>query len=255
METLPALKITHFNGEPARGQVYAYLRCYVRDGEIPFSVTVFDETPPDTARFGFAVTPDDAAGTYLFASCTKQQGDALWLYRTGEPADVPLRRLEMPPMRHLAGSDEQGFYWSAEGVLPAQAFRTAFGRVPRVGGILPGNAFCMTFPNRRSARRFLCPQVRAFPPQPGSAPSSWCLIDRRVSFRSVPFFTAASPYSASAGKCRHTNCRRRIAMFKFILKVFAVAAAVAAALAALSWFDKAGTPEYIEIYSDDEDAF
>lgn len=43
-------------------------------------------------------------------------------------------------------------------------------------------------------------------------------------------------------------------MFKFILKVFAVAA-VAAALAALSWFDKAGTPEYIEIYSDDEDAF
>ena len=141
METLPALKITHFNGEPARGQVYAYLRCYVRDGEIPFSVTVFDETPPDTARFGFAVTPDDAAGTYLFASCTKQQGDALWLYRTGEPADVPLRRLEMPPMRHLAGSDEQGFYWSAEGVLPAQAFRTAFGRVPRVRGILPGNAF------------------------------------------------------------------------------------------------------------------
>ena len=103
--------------------------------------TVFDETPPHTARFGFAVTPDDAAGTYLFASCTKQQGDALWLYRTGEPADVPLRRLEMPPMRHLAGSDEQGFYWSAEGVLPAQAFRTAFGRVPRVGGILPGNAF------------------------------------------------------------------------------------------------------------------
>ena len=68
METLPALKITHFNGEPARGQVYAYLRCYVRDGEIPFSVTVFDETPPHTARFGFAVTPDDAAGTYLFAS-------------------------------------------------------------------------------------------------------------------------------------------------------------------------------------------
>lgn len=44
-------------------------------------------------------------------------------------------------------------------------------------------------------------------------------------------------------------------MFKFILKVFAVAAAVAAALAALSWFDKAGTPEYIEIYSDDETRF
>ena len=194
METLPALKITHFNGEPARGQVYAYLRCYVRDGEIPFSVTVFDETPPHTARFGFAVTPDDAAGTYLFASCTKQQGDALWLYRTGEPADVPLRRLEMPPMRHLAGSDEQGFYWSAEGVLPAQAFRTAFGRVPRVGGILPGNAFLYDVSEPAFGAAFPVPaQVRAFPPQPGSAPSSWCLIDRRVSFRSVPFFHRRIP--------------------------------------------------------------
>ena len=237
METLPALKITHFNGEPARGQVYAYLRCYVRDGEIPFSVTVFDETPPDTARFGFAVTPDDAAGTYLFASCTKQQGDALWLYRTGEPADVPLRRLEMPPMRHLAGSDEQGFYWSAEGVLPAQAFRTAFGRVPRVRGVSCARRCGRSHRSRvRHLRR-------------------GALLTGACPFAVFPFFTAASPYSASAGKCRHTNCRRRIAMFKFILKVFAVAAAVAAALAALSWFDKAGTPEYIEIYSDDEDAF
>lgn len=44
-------------------------------------------------------------------------------------------------------------------------------------------------------------------------------------------------------------------MFKFILKVFAVAAGIVAALAALSWFDKTGNSEYIEIYSDDEDAF
>ena len=168
METLPALKITHFNGEPARGQVYAYLRCYVRDGEIPFSVTVFDETPPHTARFGFAVTLDDAAGTYLFASCTKQQGDALWLYRTGEPADVPV----CSPLRRSARRSAVCPGWAAS---------------------CPGTPFCMTFPNRRSARRFLCPQVRAFPPQPGSAPSSWCLIDRRVSFRSVPFFHRRIP--------------------------------------------------------------
>lgn len=256
METLPALKITHFNGEPARGQVYAYLRCYVRDGEIPFSVTVFDETPPDTARFGFAVTPDDAAGTYLFASCTKQQGDALWLYRTGEPADVPLRRLEMPPMRHLAGSDEQGFYWSAEGVLPAQAFRTAFGRVPRVGGILPGNAFLYDVSEPAFGAAFPVPAGAGVPTAARVRHlRRGALLTGACPFAVFPFFTAASPYSASAGKCRHINCRRRIAMFKFILKVFAVAAAVAAALAALSWFDKAGTPEYIEIYSDDEDAF
>ena len=159
-----------------------------------FSVTVFDETPPDTARFGFAVTPDDAAGTYLFASCTKQQGDALWLYRTGEPADVPLRRLEMPPMRHLAGSDEQGFYWSAEGVLPAQAFRTAFGRVPRVGGILPGNAFLYDVSEPAFGAAFPVPtRCGAFPPPAGSALLSWCLIDRRVSFPQCSLFSPPHP--------------------------------------------------------------
>lgn len=77
-----------------------------------------------------------------------------------------LRRLEAA-MRHLAGSDEQGFYWSAEGVLPAQAFRTAFGRVPRVGGILPGNCLLYDVSEPAFGAAFPVPQVRAFPPQPG----------------------------------------------------------------------------------------
>lgn len=70
-------------------------------------------------------------------------------------------------MRHLARSDEQGFYWSAEGVLPAQAFRTAFGLCAQGGRHPAGNAFCMTFPNPAFGAAFPVPQVRAFPPQPG----------------------------------------------------------------------------------------
>lgn len=148
METLPAWKITHFYGTPARGCVYAYLRCYVQNGAIPFSVTVFDGAPRETARFGFAVTLDDTAGTYLFVSCAKGQNAALWLCRAhetaaddGVPADVPVRQLEMPAMRQLAGSDEQGVYWSAEGVLPAETLREIFGRTPKAGDLLPANAF------------------------------------------------------------------------------------------------------------------
>lgn len=141
METLPALKITHFNGTPARGMVYAYLRCYLHADDLAFSVTVFDEAPPATARIGFAVTTDEAAGTYLFAVCSKEQGDALWLYRAGSPCDTPVRRIPVAPMRHLAGGDEQGFYWSAEGVLPGALFREAFGAAPKVGGTMPANVF------------------------------------------------------------------------------------------------------------------
>ena len=144
METLPAWKITHFYGTPTRGCVYAYLRCYVQNGAMPFSVTVFDGAPRETARFGFAVTLNDTAGIYLFASCAKGQDAALWLYRaseTAEGADVPIRKLEMPAVRQLAGSDEQGVYWSAEGVLPAGTLREIFGRIPKAGDLLPANAF------------------------------------------------------------------------------------------------------------------
>lgn len=44
-------------------------------------------------------------------------------------------------------------------------------------------------------------------------------------------------------------------MFKFILKVFAWAVAIIGALAALSYIDKSTQPEYIEIYSDEDDQF
>lgn len=146
METLPAWKITHFSGEPARGRVYAYLRCYVREGALPFGITVFDRAPRPTARFGFAVSldagpRDTGAQRYLFFSCAKQREGALWLYRAGDACDTPVRQLTPPALRQLAGGDEQGFYWGAEGVLPAELFCTVFGRAPRCGDVLPANAF------------------------------------------------------------------------------------------------------------------
>ena len=48
-ETLPALKLTHHYDAPARGEVYAYLRCYVHKGALCYNLLVFDEAPPPTA--------------------------------------------------------------------------------------------------------------------------------------------------------------------------------------------------------------
>ena len=42
-------------------------------------------------------------------------------------------------------------------------------------------------------------------------------------------------------------------MLKFLLKLLAWVGAIAAALAALAYFDRAEANDYIEIYSDDED--
>ena len=44
-------------------------------------------------------------------------------------------------------------------MLPAHAFRTAFGRVPRVGGILPGNAFLYDVSLPAFGSVFLVPAV------------------------------------------------------------------------------------------------
>lgn len=140
-ETLPALKVTEFEGQPARGCVYAYLRCYVHGGDLHYSVSVFDEAPPDSARIGLAVTMDDSAAQYLFLSLGRGRAAPCTLYAHGAGADAPVRALSAPPPRFVGGSDEQGGYWGAEGVLPARLWRDCFGDVPHTGAILPGNVF------------------------------------------------------------------------------------------------------------------
>ena len=49
-ETRPALKLTHHYDAPARGEVYAYLRCYVHKGALCYNLLVFDEAPPPSAH-------------------------------------------------------------------------------------------------------------------------------------------------------------------------------------------------------------
>lgn len=136
-ETLPALKLTHFNGEPARDRVYSYLRCYICRGSLSFSLTVFDGFPRETSRIGLAISLDDDAKRYLFLSCSKQNGENLWLYEN----DAPVKQLSVAPLRYFSGGDEQGLYWGAEGILPAELFRDVFGCIPKSGMMMPGNVF------------------------------------------------------------------------------------------------------------------
>ena len=138
-ETLPALKITHFYGAPARGRVYAYMRCYVRRGTLHWCATVFDGAPPATARIALAITPDDTVSRYFFLSVGKDS-----------PARLSLRR-------RVAGADEQGEYWGAEGELPAAVFRRAFGTAPKAGSLLPGNVFLYDEAERAFGAAFPCP--------------------------------------------------------------------------------------------------
>ena len=52
-----------------------------------------------------------------------------------------VRAFSAPAARRSAGEDEQGPYWCAEGTVPADVLRSAFGCVPQAGGFWPGNVF------------------------------------------------------------------------------------------------------------------
>ncbi len=136
-ETLPALKLTYFNGEPSRGFVYSYLRCYVCRGSVFFSLTVFDSCPPDTARIGLALSLDEDARRFLFVSCSDRQDDRLLLYEN----DVPTRQLALTGLQHTRGGDEQGLYWGVQGELSAELFQDIFGCIPKTGCLMPGNVY------------------------------------------------------------------------------------------------------------------
>ena len=158
-ETLPALKLTHYYDAPARGDVYAYLRCYIYKGALCYNLLVFDGAPPPTERIGFALCPAESEGEFLFASFGKAPGsDTLALCRA-QPGGgyAAVRAFSAPAARRGAGEDEQGPYWCAEGTVPADVLRSAFGCVPQAGGFWPGNVFLYDTAAPGFGAAFPCP--------------------------------------------------------------------------------------------------
>ena len=130
-----------FQRRACRGQVYAYLRCYVRDGEIPFSVTVFDETPPDTARFGFAVTPDDAAGTICSRPVQSSRAMRCGCTVPGNRRTCRCAGWKCRPCGIWPAVTSRAFTGAPKVCSPLRRSARRSAVWPRVGGILPGNAF------------------------------------------------------------------------------------------------------------------
>lgn len=123
--------------------MYAYLRCYVHKGALCYNLLVFDEAPPPTARIGFALCPAESEGEFLFASFGRAPGSDALALCLAQPGGgyAAVRAFSAPAAKRSAGEDEQGPYWCAEGVLPAQVLREAFGKAPHAGEFWPGNVF------------------------------------------------------------------------------------------------------------------
>ncbi len=165
METVPALKIAHFNGIPARDTVYAYLRCYICRGALHVAVTGFDGQPPATVRFGLALADADDTTKYLFLSLAPSGENSLAVYSV---ADQKVQQsLDAPLTQIVTGGDEQGLYWSAESVLPAQVFTAVFGKALKAGGVCAGNVFLYDIGEAAFGAAFPVPQGETVPTAKG----------------------------------------------------------------------------------------
>ena len=54
LDAVGALKVTHYYGRSALDDVYTYLRAFVLRGDLIFSLTAFEQTPPAESRIAVA---------------------------------------------------------------------------------------------------------------------------------------------------------------------------------------------------------
>lgn len=161
LDAISAVKVVHYYGSSAAGNIYAYLRAYVCAGELIFSLTSFEKTPPKTSRVGAAFQFAPGAN-YLFAGIGPEQVEC----RTVHPArgqDTPGEVLLLPPPARFGGADEQGFYWGAELRLPAALLQARFGTTLRPGSRFAGNAYKYAVGDAAFGAAFTCEPQAGLP--------------------------------------------------------------------------------------------
>ena len=137
LDAVSALKITHFYGHSVLDEVYSYLRVFVHRGALVFSLTSFEQHPPEISRIGAAFSFDSKGEQLLFLSINPAGQLTATLSADGAaPKPVTLPSAPVP----FGGSDEQGFYWGFRFQLDAALIDQLGGQlVP--GSVFLGNAY------------------------------------------------------------------------------------------------------------------
>lgn len=166
-EALPALKLTEFYGALDRGTLYSYLQCYAFQRSLYYYFTVFDEAPPKEQRAIIALGSEQTTD-YLALTLAPYDGETvLHLYREG---DEPICTLPCIQADYLRGADEQGGYWRAGGIIPAEAFDLLGGSRLYAGQAVPGNVFLFHQGKLAFGAAFAVPKAQSVPTAKGFQP-------------------------------------------------------------------------------------
>ena len=158
LDAVSALKITHFYGRSALDDIYSYLRIFVQNGALVFSLTSFEQNPPKNSRVGAAFCFDPGKGRTLKISVNHDLALSAVIAAPGEP-EQPVSLCTPPSL--FGGSDEQGFYWGCRFVLEPEL-------VGELGGnLVPGSVF---FGNAYKFAQGESAYGAAFPAPPDAQP-------------------------------------------------------------------------------------
>ncbi|MEG1126312.1 MAG: hypothetical protein RSE10_06420 [Oscillospiraceae bacterium] len=165
-ETVPAIKILHFNGHPRADEVYAYARIYACDGLLHYCFMRFEEEPADTVRFGFALANADKTGEFVFLNIGFKGCASLGYYKNNKLCE----ELSLQKPRLFTSGDEQGLYNGAEGVISLDALKAYLKREFAPGEVFVGNFFSYDTSEAAFGCAFAVPLGESIPTTAGFEP-------------------------------------------------------------------------------------
>lgn len=112
-DALPALKVQHYTGQPAQGNIYTFARFYFFQNGLDITLHVFEKEPSPSSRARFVFGP--LQGPLLSWEAGPQT--SLLTLVSGSQASP------LPPLdsSFFTGQDEQGWYWGRHLFLPAES--------------------------------------------------------------------------------------------------------------------------------------
>lgn len=138
LDTAGAVKVTNYFGRSRLDDIYAYMRICVSGGELVFSLTSFEKSPPPDSRIAAVFCFGERETAPLLYISTNPEPDAECLILS---ADGSRHAAALPNPERFGGSDEEGYYWGCSFRLGRDFLREQFGVLIVPGTVFLGNVF------------------------------------------------------------------------------------------------------------------
>ena len=162
-ETLPAVKILHFNGAPRRDTVYAYARISACGDALHCSFLRFEEAPAASVRMALAITSADCTNAFALVSVSFAGQASFDYYETGkEPQNMPIAAPHV-----YKGTDEQGFYNGADCTVPLDTLAKLLDKAFVPGAVFAGNVYSYDITEAAFGAAFAVPISERIPTAAG----------------------------------------------------------------------------------------